>query len=291
MPTRQERLMDFCRQNAQDHSSDTGLQDGPEDLAWIFGEMGGRSPGRTFCGSRPSWRRGRTQQLVFSLLWCAFLWPVLAPPTEAAEGLALAIVYDTSGSMREAVPTADGKKAAKYLIGNRALENIIQRIDHFSTNSPLLHPVQAGLFVFQGQGVREAVPFGPFHSARMLDWVKSYRGPDSGTPLGAAIEAASRPVLASKLDQKHILVITDGQNTIGPDPVVIVPRIQKAAESRGSSVFLHFVAFDIDAKVFSPLKKLGVTVVGAADEKQLNQQLEFILEQKILLEKEEPKKP
>ncbi|HXJ73078.1 MAG TPA: hypothetical protein VNM37_09495, partial [Candidatus Dormibacteraeota bacterium] len=138
---------------------------------------------------------------------------------------------------------------------------------------------------------REAVPFGPFQSAQMLDWVKSYRGPDSGTPLGAAIEAASRPVLASKLDQKHILVITDGQNTIGPDPVVIVPRIQKAAESRGSSVFLHFVAFDIDAKVFSPLKKLGVTVVGAADEKQLNQQLEFILEQKILLEKEEPKKP
>jgi hypothetical protein len=34
-----------------------------------------------------------------------------------------------------------------------------------------------------------------------------------------------------------------------------------------------------------------VTVVGAADEKQLNQQLEFILEEKILLEKEEPKKP
>jgi hypothetical protein len=46
-----------------------------------------------------------------------------------------------------------------------------------------------------------------------------------------------------------------------------------------------------DAKVFSPLKKLGVTVVGAADETQLKQQLEFILEEKILLEKETPTKP
>jgi len=31
-------------------------------------------------------------------------------------------------------------------------------------------------------------------------------------------------------------------------------------------------------------------VVGAVDEKQLGQQLEFILEEKILLEKESPKK-
>ncbi len=37
-------------------------------------------------------------------------------------------------------------------------------------------------------------------------------------------------------------------------------------------------------------KKAGVTVVGAADEKQLGQQLEFILEEKILLEKEAPTK-
>jgi hypothetical protein len=48
------------------------------------------------------------------------------------------------------------------------------------------------------------------------------------------------------------------------------------------------VAFDVDAKLFNPLKKLGATVVGAADETQLNTQLSFILEKKILLEEEEP---
>ena len=51
---------------------------------------------------------------------------------------------------------------------------------------------------------------------------------------------------------------------------------------------VHFVAFDTNAKVFDPVKKLGATVVSASDEKQLNTQLEFILQRKILLEEEEP---
>jgi hypothetical protein len=70
----------------------------------------------------------------------------------------------------------------------------------------------------------------------------------------------------------------------------VVPKITKEAIARNERVFIHFIAFDVDAKVFAPLKKLGVTVVGATDEKQLNQQLEFILAKKILLEDEEPKK-
>ena len=43
------------------------------------------------------------------------------------------------------------------------------------------------------------------------------------------------------------------------------------------------------ANVFAPLKRQGATVVAAADEKQLNQQLDFVLEEKILLEKDDKK--
>lgn len=208
---------------------------------------------------------------------------------EPQEGVALALVYDTSGSMREPVRTANGQRAAKYVVGNRALEQIIRRIEQFATNPAAPRNVQAGLYVFQGTSSREAVPFGPFQASKFLTWLKSYRGPDSGTPLGATLEAASRAVLASNLSQKHILVVTDGLNTVGPDPAVVVPRLQQSAARKNSTVFVHFIAFDIDAKVFAPLKKQGVTVVGAADEAQLTQQLEFILEEKILLEKDTKK--
>ena len=213
----------------------------------------------------------------------------ITPLAASEDGVALAIVYDTSGSMKEPARTADGKQAAKWIIGNRALEQIIHRIQKFATNSVPPRTVHAGLYIFRGNGSAEAVKFAPWNAPAMLDWVRQYPGPNSGTPLGATIDFASRPLLNSKFTQKHILVVTDGINTSGPDPVVVVPKINKASETKGGPIFIHFVAFDIDAKVFAPLKKLGVTVVGATDEKQLGQQLEFILEEKILLEKEPAK--
>src|SRR6266849_1668149 len=60
------------------------------------------------------------------------------------DGIALALIYDTSGSMREPVRTAEGKLAAKYVIGNRALEQIVRRLQHFATNSTPPRTVHAG---------------------------------------------------------------------------------------------------------------------------------------------------
>jgi hypothetical protein len=90
------------------------------------------------------------------------------------------------------------------------------------------------------------------------------------------------------LSRKHILVITDGVNTTGPLPTAVLPGLKRQAELNKTTLSVHFVAFDVAATLFDPLKKLGVTVVGAADEKQLNAQLGFILQNKILLENEDP---
>jgi hypothetical protein len=70
----------------------------------------------------------------------------------------------------------------------------------------------------------------------------------------------------------------------------VLPRLKHQAEEKGASLSVHFVAFDVDARQFAPLKRLGANVVGASDEKQLNSQLQFILQQKILLEEEETPK-
>ena len=208
------------------------------------------------------------------------------------EGVALAIVYDTSGSMQEPVRDKNGQFAPKYVIANHALVAIVQQIQSFSTNSASRAPrkIETGLFVFNSPGAGEAVKFGPFDAAALEHWARHFASPSGNTPLGNALNTAAQAVLKSSLSRKHVLVITDGMSNVGPPPAYVLPQLKQQAEQQHHTVSAHFVAFDVDAKVFDPVKKLGATVVGAADEKQLNSQLEFILQKKILLEDEEPAK-
>jgi len=106
--------------------------------------------------------------------------------------------------------------------------------------------------------------------------------------LGNALNAAGQAVLNSRLPHKHVLVITDGINTAGPSPGSVLPKLKHQAQEKQTSLSVHFVAFDVDAKVFDTVKRQGATVVGAANENQLNTQLLYILQRKILLEEEEP---
>jgi hypothetical protein len=208
------------------------------------------------------------------------------------EGVALAILYDTSGSMRETVADKNGKAEPKYLIANRALTAIAQRIQTFATNtaSGAARRIDAGLFIFSGPGAREAVKFGKFDASAIETWAGSFANPNGNTPLGNALDTAAKAVLKSPLSRKHVLIITDGINTAGPPPALVMPRLKQLADQQHTALSVHFVAFDVDAKVFDSVKKLGATVVGAADETQLNTQLEFILQKKILLEEEEPRR-
>jgi von Willebrand factor type A domain len=193
------------------------------------------------------------------------------------DGVALAIVYDTSGSMKDPVQDKAGHSSPKYVIANHALIAIAKRIQTFATNNAGAAPrkIEAGLFVFNSKsGAREAVKFGAFDPEALQRFARDFSNPSGNTPLGNSLKTAGETVLASPLSRKHVLIITDGQNTVGPQP----------------SLAVHFVAFDVDAHLFDPVKKQGATVVSAADETQLNSQLEYILQRKILLEDEEPKK-
>jgi hypothetical protein len=214
--------------------------------------------------------------------------PVAAATPE--EGIALAVVYDTSGSMQQTVQDASGKMAPKYEIAARALNAIIDRL-HQVANPPggAGKKLHATLVVFRGEKAATAIPFGAFQAEAWRNWLKSAGIPKDSTPLGDAVSLAGNAVLRSPLTQKHVLVVTDGINTKGPDPVSAIPKVTKDAERSGTAVLYHFVAFDIKASVFNGVKQLGATVVGAADEKELNSQLEFILEEKILLEAEDKK--
>lgn len=198
--------------------------------------------------------------------------------------LAIAIVYDTSGSMND---PAKGKGAAgepKYVIANRAFGAIVSRLEKFAQSGG--RKLQAGLFIFDVKGAKEVVPLAPFEAAPLRAWLAGFNRPMGGTPLGSAIADAARVLLKTKAGARHILVVTDGENTVGPPPEVVLPRLLDDAMKQGTPIGLHVVAFDVDARVFAGVKKLGATLVSATNESQLNDKLSFILEEKILLEKE-----
>ncbi len=136
------------------------------------------------------------------------------------DGLALAIIYDTSGSMHDSVRDTSGRMSPKYIIANRALTAVAKHIQAFAVDSKGGSPrrVDAGLFVFSGNTARQAVKFGPFDATAVEDFARNFSSPNGNTPLGNALNVASRTVLNSPLSRKHVLIITDGMNTEGPNP-------------------------------------------------------------------------
>jgi len=238
---------------------------------------------------------GRVRPAVRVLVSLLLLTAAALSPSASAraaesegDGVALAIIYDTSGSMQDSVRDSSGKLAPKYVIANRALAAIADKLEAFATNSDggTSHRIDAGLFIFEGSGAREVVKFGRLDASAMRDWAKSFSSPNGGTPLGNALRQASKTVLRSPLSRKHLLVITDGMNTVGPAPAAVMPNLKREATRQQSEVSIHFIAFDVSASVFDSVRRAGATVEAAADEKQLNTQLNFILQQQILLEKE-----
>lgn len=232
-------------------------------------------------------------QCLLAVLFGLGLGGLASPRLSASEeGVALAIIYDTSGSMREPVPDRNGGSAPKYVIANRALKAVADRLEAFATNSPSGTPkkISTGLYVFRGEHPHTAMPLGPLDGRALRNWAARFSSPNGNTPLGATLSVAGHAVLDSPLTRKHVLIITDGINTAGPAPAAVLPRLKQQAARQGAALSVHFVAFDVDARVFDAVKKQGATVVGAADEKQLNSQLQYILQEKILLEDEEPRK-
>src|SRR5947208_16448285 len=59
--------------------------------------------------------------------------------------------------------------------------------------------------------------------------------PSGDTPLGNAVNTAAQAVLKSPLSRKHVLDITDGINTAGPSPAVVIHKVKQQAEQNHTS--------------------------------------------------------
>lgn len=209
--------------------------------------------------------------------------PASAPAQR--EGLAAAIVIDVSGSMDDDVRDESGRRQPKIEIARRAARDVVNQFARYAEDHPD-EPVLLGLYEFSERSgepdCRPVIAMAPPDRARAENALRSMQA-RGGTPIGNAMIAAKRELDATGLSRRHLLVVTDGENTDGFEPEAVAAAINRRPEMERPS--LYFVAFDIDARRFEQVREAGTLVLGAADAKDLNATLDSLLRGKILLEK------
>ncbi len=204
--------------------------------------------------------------------------------TALQDGIAAMILLDTSGSMRDRLQDADGQSKPKLDIAQRALMDLVRQFDAFGRKNPD-RKLLVGIYEFSSRdnkpSCREVLRLAPPDLAAAEESLRSIRGL-GGTPIGDAMIRAKQDLDATGLSRRHILVITDGENNVGYAPGDVADAIFRLPEQDRASVY--FIAFDTQARHFNAVRDAGGIVLAAANERDLNQTLDYLLTGKILVE-------
>jgi hypothetical protein len=204
--------------------------------------------------------------------------PAASYQAEVEEGLgaAVAILIDTSGSMRDDPP---GDSRPKYIVAQEALEATLDATEAFIAKRPDF-PIKIGIYSF-ASGVRVLLPIQPYDRAAVRGALARVPRPGGGTAIGEALAEARPDLYRAGVFRKYLLVVTDGENTSGRPPENVAREIFRKSEG---AVQVYFVAFDTSPEKFAFLKDAGGDVIGAGTGAELHRALDGIYQGKILAE-------
>ena len=189
------------------------------------------------------------------------------------------IVFDASGSMNEAIAGVSKMDTAK-----QALTTIASQIPAGSS---------VGLRVFGVTPVREniresctdsqlLIPIGQYDAGRMISLVqplKSY----GMTALGYSLEKAGADFSPANDVKKSIILISDGEETCGKDPLAVVENLK----AQGIDFAIHAIGFGATDAAKGQLRKLAEMSNGsyreAEDMGSLQKSLQEVVQKEMLL--------
>lgn len=191
-------------------------------------------------------------------------------------GAAIAILFDTSGSMDE---TAPGDNRRKHEVALEAVEQMLLATEEVVKARPDF-PVKVGIYKFDSSP-EVVLPIQPYDRAAVQSALASMPGPGGGTGIGDAMAMARADLYQSGVFRKYLLVITDGENTEGRSPEQVGREIHRRSQG---AVQIYFVAFDTSPEKFGFLKEIQGDVIAANGGDQLRAALSEIYQGKILAE-------
>jgi len=226
---------------------------------------------------QPRWNRAGDLDSIREL--------IQPPPGAGARyGIAAAVLLDTSGSMNDPVPAVGGGTRPKIEIAREVAVDLVRQFAEFAARHPD-RVVQVGVYEFSTREdqppSRRVLRLGSPDPEAVREAIRSVTA-EGATPIGDAMVAAKQDLDATGTSERHILVITDGESNRGFTPVDVTRVISEQPEDLRASIY--FVAFDVDAVVFDSVREAGGLVLGAGNEADLRQTLDYILTGKILVE-------
>jgi Mg-chelatase subunit ChlD len=195
---------------------------------------------------------------------------------EEGIGAAVAILVDTSGSMRQDAP---GDSRPKFEVAQQALESMLDATEAFIAKRPDF-PIKIGIYSFSSN-VQMLLPIQTYNRAAIRGALDRLPRPGGGTAIGEALRAARPALYRAGVFRKYLLVVTDGENTSGRSPDEVARDIFQRSEG---GVQIYFVAFDTSPQKFAFLKEAGGDVLGAGSGVELRKALDEVYQGKILAE-------
>ena len=210
--------------------------------------------------------------VLLFLILVAFLYPVSTLAEK--EGTNILFIFDASGSMRGAIEGKSKLKTAKEVLSalvgdlpadaNVGLEAYGHRISRTEKNKSC-------------KDIEMLVPLKRENSKIIIKRLNSLNAKGM-TPISASLEK-SADVLRGLSGKKTIILISDGEETCGGDPVGVAGKIKKEF---GVDVVIHVIGFDVKEK--DKMQLAGIAKAGggryysADNAQQLKQSLTAIKE-------------
>lgn len=219
------------------------------------------------CGNAPPNKEARDKR-------AANILPAVEPSeAPSIDGVAIMLVVDVSGSM-----SGDKLSVAKRCLTTLAAQTVKFAMDNKDKK------VLLGICAFSSS-CTEALPIGQPDFGKATAAIEKL-STGGGTAIGDAMLFAKKKLDSTKFKKIHILIITDGENTSGEDPSVVVQSFSKLPPEK--SVGTYLIGFDVATSVYEGVKEAGGLVLSAANEAELKQTTEYVLSNKVLAEALEP---
>ncbi|MEO5821274.1 MAG: vWA domain-containing protein [Vicinamibacteraceae bacterium] len=207
----------------------------------------------------------------------------LTPPANTVwkDGLAAVVLVDVSGSMHDRIK---GERRRKLEAAQAAALDLVGAFARYAAAHADM-PVLVGVHEFSARAgqppARLVVPLAAPNPLTSGDAIRGMKS-GGGTPIGDAMVEARLALDRSGLKRRHLIVVTDGENTDGADPALVTSILEKQPEETKAS--LYFIAFDVDAEAFAQVKNAGALLLSAKSGAELASTFDELLSDRILVE-------